>query len=459
MSKWTVIGLLLLLLAGVAGASDTNANTSTNTITWHRDTDRVDANVRGMALWPLLEQIARGAGWHIFVEPNIARPASAKFKNLPSGEALKRLLGDLNYALVPQSNAVPHLYVFRTTQKNATQRVYAPPGPPRRVPNELLVRLKPGAKIEDIAKALGAKITGRNDKLNLYRLLFDNAEDTDAALGKLKSNSDVAEVDYNYYFDPPPAPQLMANDNAPQPPVALTLDPPNQNDPCNVVVGMIDTPLQSLGATLDPFLLKSISVAGDPCTNSAGPTHATGMAQTILRAVSQAGGGSTSARILPVDVYGCGEATTSWNVAMGIQAAVDKGANVLNLSLGSSGDSAVLDSIVKQAVADGILVFAAAGNQPGTAATYPAADPGVIAVTALQQPGQIAPYANSGSFVDLALPGASVIYLNGQAYMMQGTSVSTAYATGVATGTKTSTCAGWPQIQGALQQKFPVPSQ
>ena len=49
--------------------------------------------------------------------------------------------------------------------------------------------------------------------------------------------------------------------------------------------------------------------------------------------------------------------------------------------------------------------------------------PGVNAVTALQQPGQLAPYANYGSFVDMALPGASVVYLGNQAYLMQGTSV------------------------------------
>ncbi|MGH7951925.1 MAG: S8 family serine peptidase, partial [Limisphaerales bacterium] len=89
---------------------------------------------------------------------------------------------------------------------------------------------------------------------------------------------------------------------------------------------------------------------------------------------------------------------------------------------------------------------------------YPAALPGVNAVTALQQPGVIAPYANYGDFIDLALPGASVVYLGNQPYMVQGTSVSTAYATGVAAGTKTSTCDTWSQIQAAMQQKFTVPA-
>src|SRR5882757_10592316 len=77
---------------------------STNSIVWHKSADRVDADVSGLSLWPLLEQIAVAAEWKIFVEPGAERNASAKFKALPSGEALKMLLGDLNFALVPQTN-------------------------------------------------------------------------------------------------------------------------------------------------------------------------------------------------------------------------------------------------------------------------------------------------------------------------------------------------------------------
>jgi len=161
-------------------------------------------------------------------------------------------------------------------------------------------------------------------------------------------------------------------------------------------------------------------------------------------------------QILPVDIYGSGESTTSWNVALGIQAAVDNGATVLNLSLGGAGDSSVLDSVIQQAIAKGIPVIVAAGNTPGVT-TYPAATPGVIAVTALAQNGQLASYANYGSYVDLALPGTSIFYLNGTAYMVQGTSVSTAYASGVAAGNKASTTLTWAQILGAMQTKYPVP--
>jgi subtilisin family serine protease len=127
------------------------------------------------------------------------------------------------------------------------------------------------------------------------------------------------------------------------------------------------------------------------------------------------------------------------------------------MSLSSSGDSAVLDAVIKQALADGIIIFAAAGNEPVDSANYPAAIPGVNAVTATQN-GKLAPYADFGSFVSLALPGANVVYYGNQAYVFQGTSVATALATGVAAGTKGQNCWPWSQIQTAMQQKFPVPA-
>lgn len=444
----SVFCLLLAALSLSARAADTNS------LVWHKATDRVDADVRGMALWPLLEKIASDAGWRIYVEPDTTHTTSAKFKDLPSGDALKMLLGNLNFALVPRTNGVPQLYVFRTAMKNATRLVLAPKAAPKHVPNELLVKLKPGADIDALAKLLGAKVIGRNDKLGLYRLLFDNASAMDAALGQLKGNSDVAEVDYNYYYDPPPLAQALSS--TPVGPLSLTLNPPG--DSGKVIVGLPDTAVQSLGDSLDKFMLKQISVAGDATVNSSDPTHGTAMAYSILEAIAQQSSGGSSVQILPVDIYGGSESTTSWNVALGIQAAVDNGATVLNLSLGGAGDSSVLESIIQQAIAAGIPVFAAAGNQPVTTLTYPAADTGVISVTALQKKDLIASYANYGSWVDLALPGTSIFYLNGAAYLVQGTSVSTAYASGVAAWNKASTTSTWAQIVAAMQTKFVVPT-
>ena len=61
------------------------------------------------------------------------------------------------------------------------------------------------------------------------------------------------------------------------------------------------------------------------------------MAYSILEAIAQQSSSGTSVQILPVNIYGSGESTTSWIVALGIQKAVDNGATILNLSLGGAG--------------------------------------------------------------------------------------------------------------------------
>ena len=91
------IRFVFSLLFAVLGLSTSAADT--NSLVWHKTADRVDADIRGEPLWPLLETIARETGWRIYVEPGTTRNASAKFKNLPSGDALRMLLGDLNFAL------------------------------------------------------------------------------------------------------------------------------------------------------------------------------------------------------------------------------------------------------------------------------------------------------------------------------------------------------------------------
>ncbi|HTR42797.1 MAG TPA: S8 family serine peptidase, partial [Pseudomonadales bacterium] len=207
------------------------------------------------------------------------------------------------------------------------------------------------------------------------------------------------------------------------------------------------------------FILPQINVA-DGTSSGSGPTHGDAMASLILQGIQGSTDGSTSVQIQPVNVYGSGESTTSWDVAQGVQAAVNAGANVLNMSLGSTGDSSVLDSVLAEAAKDGIISFAATGNTPMNSPYYPAADPGVIPVTALGQPGQIASYANVWSDPNMiALPGTGQFNYNGQNWVVQGTSTSTALATGAFIGNMFTH--GWTSQQtiSAMQGHFTVPKQ
>jgi len=417
--------LIALALAPLSGRADV--------FSWNTNKNEVTVDLKSSELVPLLERIAAATHWQVFVEPETLHKVSAKFHNVAPGEALRLLLGDVNYALLPSSNNLSKLYVFRTSRQHATQRVKAVKlKNGERIPNELIVRLKPGARIEDVARALGAKVVGRIDRLNAYRLQFDNAVAADAARQQFAENPDVGSVDNNYVVEPPDAPGSGPNGAAA---LQLQLKPPP--DTGKIIVGLVDTAVQPLGNNLDQFLLKQISVVGDAQTGSE-ITHGTAMAETMLRSLQDITQGSTSVQILPVNVYSDpgvgGEAnTTSFDVANGIIAAVNGGAKIINLSLGSPSDSGFLSSVIQEVLRLNIPIFAAAGNEPVTTPFYPAAYPGVQAVTAIDQ-GQLAPYANRGSFITLGAPGTAVVPFGNVSYDVQGTSVSSAFTSGIAAG-------------------------
>ena len=339
------IAALLFIASALLAAAPAWAADALN---WETNRNRVSADIKSGKLIPLLEQIASVTGWRVFVEPDTGRNVSAKFSNLVPGEALHLLLGDLSFALVPETNASPKLFVFRTTMKNATQLVHPVTSAESQaggkvIPNELIVRLKPGAKIDDLARALGAKVIGRIDSLNAYRLQFEDPAATDTARQQLAANPDVTSVDSNYSMDRPVAPIGAQSSNLPPPP-QLQLKPPPSDG--RVIVGLVDTAVQPLGNGLDSFLLKAISVAGDAQLDPNNPSHGTSMAETILRSIASMTKGNSSVQILPVDVYGPNASTSTFDVANGIAQAVNNGATLVNLSLGSGGDSTFLHSVI-----------------------------------------------------------------------------------------------------------------
>ncbi len=189
--------------------------------------------------------------------------------------------------------------------------------------------------------------------------------------------------------------------------------------------------MQSLGNGLDAFLLKQLSAASstaDLDPNS--PSHGTAMAETMLRAIESMTDGKTSVRIQPVDVFGGNANTTTFDVANGIVTAYNSGANPINLSLGSGADAQVLHDLITQLEAKGIVFVGAKGNTPDTNPFFPAAYPGVVAVTALDNNGKVAPYANLANIPSVGAPGTSFISFGGMTWAVSGTSPAAADVSG-----------------------------
>ena len=431
-----------------------------DTLSWKPDS--VAAEISSWDLSKLLQKLTEATGWQIYVEPDTTHTISTKFKDRPQGEALRLLLGDLNFALLPpQSNGPPRLYVFRTTLQEATQLVKLPAKPKAKdtkpIANELIVTIKPGVNIDELAKKVGAKVIGRAGKFNTYRLQFEDADAAAKGRSALEEDSDVESVEYNFPISRPPAPDSLTLSSF----SSIDLKPnANPNSDCDkLIVGVVDTGIQKPGTGLDGFLLPSISVAGESNLPDDQPTHGTSMVETMMRSLSALSkNGQSSVNFLPVDVYGGRPSTTTFDVAMGVYQAVNNGARIVNLSLGGGGDSPFLQKMIRSSHDQGVVFFASAGNEPVATPTYPAAYPEVIAVTAGTKQGVIAPYANYGDFVDAVAPGSSIVNYKGQSWLIMGTSASSAYASGVAASMLESSCGlSGAELEGQIRASMGLP--
>jgi thermitase len=406
----------------------------------------------------VMARIGAATGWRVYIDPAAQHIVSAQFTNRSSGDALRLLLGGLNFALVPQKEGPSKLLVFQNNAREATELIEPPKekkGSKDLIKNELIVSLSRNSKrdIESLAKSLGAKIVERNDKLRSYRLQFDSEDATESARNQLASAPDV-RVDDNYYVHAPDdSPFQLANGLA-----EFNLKPDVDPDACHPIVAVVDTAVQPLPADKSAFLMPSVDVAGAPSPTtlaSQTPLHGTSMVDTLLASMSVTAKGqpTTGVKILPVNVYGNNETTTSYDVTMGVYEAVKRGATIVNMSLGGDGDSPLLDDLIMQARQRGVMFFAAAGNTPTTEPTYPAANPAVFAVTAGDRDGSIASYANRGNFIDLIAPGTSFTDYDGTTWRVTGTSPATAIVSGAA-AMYASSCQGQDATIQQIQQTF-----
>jgi serine protease len=136
--------------------------------------------------------------------------------------------------------------------------------------------------------------------------------------------------------------------------------------------------------------------------------HGTHVAGTIAQTTHNGegvAGVAYRATLMPVKVLDRFGSGNTADIAEAIRYAVDRGAKVLNLSLGGGMHSRVMESAVAYARAQGAVVVCAAGNTGQGSVEYPAAYPASLAVGAVGHDGRQAPYSAWGKQLDLAAPG------------------------------------------------------
>ena len=182
------------------------------------------------------------------------------------------------------------------------------------------------------------------------------------------------------------------------------------------VVAVVDSGVQADHPDLAGRIGQGYDVVQGDTTAQDGDGHGTHVSG-IIAAASGNGIGVESvapgATIMPIRVLGDDGGGATDDVARGVDYARTHGANVINLSLGSEvpligatgGDA--FDAAVHRAIAAGIVVVAAAGNNGVPVCEQPAAGDGLLCVGAVDKRKQRSFFSSFGSGLGLVAPGGS----------------------------------------------------
>lgn len=218
-----------------------------------------------------------------------------------------------------------------------------------------------------------------------------------------------------------------------------------------VTVGVVDTGVDPASPKLAGAVLEGdtyrvsttpaqFSRAADGRVDCDG--HGTEVAGVIAGRTHQGddrvSGVAPAVRIYPVAIQGeIGQAPPAL-IAAAIRDAAEH-SDVVNLSFAQQVDSPEIRQAVDYALRRGVVVVAAAANEAGTSISggtpkwYPAAYPGVLAVTSVSADGTPSSDAARGSWISLAAPGEQVTTVprGGKGYVsVTGTSFATAIVSG-----------------------------
>ena len=136
------------------------------------------------------------------------------------------------------------------------------------------------------------------------------------------------------------------------------------------------------------------------------------------------------------------------NVAAGVRWAMEQGADVINLSLGSLRNTDALQDILEEAENSGIIIVSTAGNWGTRIIDFPGGSSHATCVAAVDAACNTAPFSSFGSDVELAAPGVGIrsTFPGGGYKLWNGTSMAAPFVTGTAALLK-QLHPGWTMIE------------
>lgn len=150
--------------------------------------------------------------------------------------------------------------------------------------------------------------------------------------------------------------------------------------------------------------------------------HGTHVAGTIAQATNNGvgvAGVAYKVKLMPLKVLAANGGGSIGPIAQSIRWAADKGAKVINMSLGGPFPSRVLEQACDYAKKKGVLVVCAAGNDGREKISYPAAYASCVSVSAVRPDGVLSWYSNYGKGLHIAAPGGDTRWGGAAAGVLQ----------------------------------------
>ena len=282
----------------------------------------------------------------------------------------------------------------------------------------------------DQAKVNGFIVRDLSAELKTVRLRVSDLDKASRYFDKMEKDE---EPHYNYRVRAPelPRPEFLEGEKGFGSSADDWMGTPSDRQDWGrgVKVAILDSGIDKTHSNLDGVSIEEIDLIGGGKTSKG---HGTAIASIIAGNELGKRGISPAASLLSIRVLdGEGEGD-SFTVAKGIVEAVNRGAKVINLSLGGTGGGTVLKDAVDYARDRGAIVVAAVGNEGVKGVSYPAKFENVIGVTSVDANGRQSSFANYGDGVDIAAPGVGVFTAwEGEGFVsFSGTSTATAFVSG-----------------------------
>ena len=198
-----------------------------------------------------------------------------------------------------------------------------------------------------------------------------------------------------------------------------------------VRIGLIDGPVDTRHPALRAVRIETSTVLGRR-DRPASSDHATGISGLIAAQEFGLAQGAQIISVTAVTRAGTREIAKLESIAAALDLLVSRNVDIVNMSLAGPSNAALARAI-ERAASRGVLMVASVGNNRNAPVAYPASDPNVIGVTAVDAGKRLYRHASRGRGVDFAAPGVDLRVptgRNGSAFR-SGTSFASAALTAI----------------------------